>query len=61
MAVTIDEERCLGCGSCIEGCTSGALEYGDKEPDSYAKVVVNAACMECGDCVDYCANEVLSV
>ena len=48
MAITIDFELCLGCGCCIDVCSSGALELN-------SKVIINEDdCTECENCVEMC-------
>ncbi|MFC1591845.1 4Fe-4S binding protein [Thermodesulfobacteriota bacterium] len=48
MAVTIDQQRCVGCGCCSDVCSAGALELNDKA------VVYAEHCIECGACVEMC-------
>ena len=55
MAVTIDEEKCTGCGTCVEACPVEALKVNDK-----AKVDEDA-CIDCGTCVDECPEEAISL
>ena len=51
-----DEERCVGCGACVEKCQFGALALQD------GHVAVDAAaCMGCGVCVNTCPQEALSL
>ena len=55
MAVTIDTERCVGCGCCSDVCSLGALELN-------GKAVVNAEhCVECGTCIDMCPAMAIAV
>ena len=56
MAVTIDEEKCTGCGTCEEVCPVEAI----KVTDSKAKIDAEA-CIECGACVDACPEGALSM
>ncbi len=52
--VEIDEDKCLGCGSCMENCPVGALELDDRGGyDKKSKVYVNN-CMACHTCEIYC-------
>lgn len=48
MAITIDLEKCVGCGCCSDVCTQGALELEDKA------VVHEEFCVACGVCIDIC-------
>ena len=56
MAVTVDEEKCTGCGTCEEVCPVEAI----KVPDNKAKIDAEA-CIECGACVDECPEGSLSM
>ena len=55
MAVTIDEEKCTGCGSCAEVCPVEAIKVSGK-----AKVDEDT-CIDCGTCVDECPEEAISL
>jgi ferredoxin len=56
MAVKVDKEKCVGCGTCVDTCPVGALELkGDKVE------VDGDACVECGACVGVCPVEALSL
>ncbi|RMF98422.1 MAG: 4Fe-4S dicluster domain-containing protein [Candidatus Schekmanbacteria bacterium] len=56
MAPTIDKEKCIACGCCIDACTQGALELQD---DSNA-VVDEDTCIDCYACVDMCPVSAIS-
>ena len=56
MAVLIDQEKCNGCGLCVDACPLQAISL---ENDK-AKVDKDA-CTECGQCVDECPNKAVSV
>ena len=49
--IKIDEERCSGCGICIDRCQFNALELHDE------KSIVNDRCVGCGNCVITCPEE----
>lgn len=49
-----DEDRCVGCGACVEKCQFGALVLRDGHV-----AVDTAVCMGCGVCVNTCPKEVL--
>jgi len=55
MAVTIDEGKCTGCGSCAEVCPVEAIKVSDK-----AKVDEDT-CIDCGTCVDECPEEAITL
>jgi ferredoxin len=57
----IDEEKCTGCGKCVNICPIKAIEWvsNDRETDSKfgKKVKVNKEmCLGCGVCVRTCPN-----
>lgn len=49
MAVNINEETCIGCGSCIDTCPVEALSMVDEKAKCDADI-----CVDCGACVDSC-------
>lgn len=54
MAITISGELCLGCGSCIEVCSTGALELNGQA------VINEDDCIECKSCLDMCPVEAIA-
>lgn len=56
MAVIINKEKCVGCGSCIGTCPNNALEMG---PEGFA--VVNSNCVSCAMCIDACPVGAISM
>ena len=56
MAVTIDKEKCTGCGACVDACPVDALELADDK----AKVDPET-CIDCGTCVDECPVEAITL
>jgi len=57
VTLTLDAEKCTGCGLCVDVCPHGVLAMGDHQ----AAIVDRDACMECGACVRNCAFQALSV
>jgi len=53
----IDEEKCTGCGSCIEICPFNAIS---KNEAGKAEVTV-AACKGCGNCAASCPENAISM
>ncbi|MFI3330445.1 MAG: 4Fe-4S binding protein [Rikenellaceae bacterium] len=54
MAYKIDQDTCLGCGSCVDECPVGAISAGA------AYVIDAAACSDCGSCAGACPVEAIS-
>ena len=48
--ITVDKEKCLRCGICVETCPSCILALGEDGPEC----VVERGCMSCGQCVAVC-------
>ena len=56
MAAQVDEDKCVGCGLCVDVCPVEAITL---EADK-AKVDEDK-CTECGQCVEECPNEAISI
>jgi len=46
----IDEEKCEGCGECVDTCPAECLDM----KDGKAVVVDEDECLECESCVEVC-------
>ena len=55
--VTIDEEKCNGCGECIPGCPEGALQI----IDGKARLVSDLFCDGLGACIGTCSQGAITV
>jgi NAD-dependent dihydropyrimidine dehydrogenase PreA subunit/nitroreductase len=53
--VTIDAEKCIGCGSCVEICHEGCMAL-----DGGTVTVDHALCSTCTQCIAVCPREALS-
>ena len=53
--VTIDLEKCIGCGHCAKDCFVGVLQMQDGKP------VVREDCFKCGHCVAVCPKNAISI
>ncbi|MEF8725911.1 MAG: 4Fe-4S dicluster domain-containing protein [Candidatus Bipolaricaulota bacterium] len=62
--VSVHEERCKGCGLCIEACPQGVLSFsGNFNSSGYDYVTVDNPedCVGCGFCGKVCPDVALTV
>lgn len=60
--VTIDEDQCVACGTCIVACPFGAVEEGPSEPEHRHRILKCDLCAGTGGppaCVSHCPNDAL--
>ncbi|MBU0637837.1 MAG: 4Fe-4S binding protein [Planctomycetes bacterium] len=55
--VTIDEQRCDGCGQCVPACHEGALRI----VDGKAKLVSDIVCDGLGACLGHCPQDAIKI
>jgi len=55
--VKIDEEKCNGCGQCVDACAEGAIEL----IDGKAKLVSEVYCDGLGACIGHCPEDAITV
>ena len=55
--VKIDEEKCNGCGQCIDACAEGAIEL----IDGKAKLVSEIYCDGLGACIGNCPQDAITI
>jgi len=55
--VKIDEEKCDGCGQCVDACVEGAIEI----IDGKAKLVSEVYCDGLGACIGHCPQDAITV
>ena len=54
--IRIDEEKCNGCGQCVDACHEGALQI----VDGKARLVRDDYCDGLGDCIGECPQDAIS-
>ncbi|WP_029917156.1 ferredoxin family protein [Caulobacter sp. UNC358MFTsu5.1] len=58
MIEVVIDERCTGCGTCVDACPSDVLEVGS---DGKARIARQADCQTCLLCELHCASDALFV
>ena len=53
--VSINKEKCVGCGKCVSDCVAKNIEIID------GKAVISGACLQCGHCVAICNCGAVSI
>jgi NAD-dependent dihydropyrimidine dehydrogenase PreA subunit len=55
--IDVDEEKCIGCGECVEVCPSDVYEIQDEK-----SVVLNEEeCVGCESCLEVCEQEAITI
>ncbi len=57
VTLTLDPERCIGCGRCLEVCPHDVFDLRSGK----AELRERDACMECGACARNCSSEAITV
>ena len=55
--VTVDKDKCTGCGECVDNCPAGVLEL----VDGHSEPVEMDECLACETCVEVCPEGAISV
>jgi len=55
--VKIDEEKCNGCGQCVDACAEGAIEI----INGKAKIVSEIYCDGLGACIGHCPQDAITI
>jgi coenzyme F420-reducing hydrogenase delta subunit/ferredoxin len=50
----VDEQRCTGCGTCIDQCPINAISMCEREGDLDVALIDPTLCVACGNCVVGC-------
>ena len=61
VSVKIDEEKCTGCGTCIDTCPVEVFELQEKEGKTLSVVVAEDECIVCRACEVQCSEEAIEV
>ena len=57
VSLALDEEKCIGCGRCLEVCPHEVFVLASGK----AQITDRDACMECGACAKNCSPEAITV
>jgi len=49
----VNQEKCVGCGVCVDACPVGAISM------SNGKAVINKQCVDCGRCLQACPQDAI--
>ena len=55
--VKIDEEKCNGCGDCLDACAEGAIEL----VNGKAKLIKEIYCDGLGACLAHCPQDAIKI
>ncbi len=63
--LTIDENRCKGCGLCVRACPKHILELAKKKLNEKgyhpAEITDQSACVACASCARTCPDAVITI
>jgi NAD-dependent dihydropyrimidine dehydrogenase PreA subunit len=58
-SIVIDEEKCIGCGICVEYCNVDAIRINEEK--GIVEVVDLELCIECHSCQQMCPEKAIRV
>ena len=53
MAVKINNDKCTGCGVCVDTCPVQAIKIENQ------KAIIGEECVECTICINQCPNKAI--
>ena len=56
MAAEVDNNKCTGCGACVDICPVNAVKIKNEKA-----LIDDKECVECGACINECPNEAISL
>ncbi len=56
-SVTVDEEKCVGCGECVDICPVEVYEM----QDGKSEPVEQDSCLGCESCIEVCEADAITV
>jgi len=59
--VTLDSDRCTGCGLCVLECATGALTVATEADGGFKIIFRHGLCTACGACRDICPEKCLAL
>ena len=60
-AISVDFDKCIGCGLCVKVCPGDSLEL-DKDKHPHAKAnAAELSCASCGACQACCPKEAITI
>jgi nitroreductase/Pyruvate/2-oxoacid:ferredoxin oxidoreductase delta subunit len=55
--IVVDEEKCTGCGNCVQACPCACLEV----VEGKARKIEGVVCMSCSACVAHCEKDAIQM
>ena len=61
MPIVVDEDKCTGCGKCVDTCHRRVYELQEKDGRKVAVPTRAAWCLQCFLCVDPCPTGAIEI